>query len=104
MALNPVHVFESRQAAIYTGANSADFNNEIGNFSIVSENAGGLTFTSGGQQYSVVAGGWIVWYQDEVTEVFQNQNDFESVYLPSNVATGLNHVHTLTTSTGQAVA
>jgi hypothetical protein len=103
MALTTTHVFDSRQAAKYDGTNSADFNNEITSFTIVSENAQGLTFNSGGQQYVVAPGGWIVWYQGDVTEVFQNDNDFSETYVQVTGPIGLNHVHTITTSTGQAV-
>jgi|SRR5687768_13580629 len=103
MPLNPSRVFESRQAAQYTGQNSADFNNEISDFSIVSENAQGLTFTSGGQERFVAPNGYIAWYQGEVTDVFQNENDYREVYADLSAEIALNHVHTLTTSTGQAV-
>lgn len=100
MALTPLRVFESRSAAKYTGTNSADLNAAISDFSIVSENASGLTFTSGGTTYAVAPNGYIAWYQGEVTDVFQNQNDFDEVYAAE--ATLASHVHDLVLTTGPA--
>lgn len=100
MALTPLRVFESRNAAKYTGQNSADLNTAINDFSIVSENAQGLTFTSNGQQYTVAPNGYVAWYQGQVTEVFQNEQDFREVYADVATEVGLNHVHHLTTGPG----
>lgn len=100
MALTRLPVFESRNAARYTGTNSADFNNEISDFIIGAENASGLTFTSGGSSFTVAPQGYIVWYQGEVTEVFQNEQDFRDVYAtPDQLAS---HVHDLVLTTGPA--
>jgi hypothetical protein len=101
MPLNPTRVFEARRAAKYTGQNSADFNNAISDFTIVSENAQGLTFTSGGHQYTVAPNGYIAYYQGEVTDVFQNQNDYEGAYTEAITELSLNHVHDITTGTGR---
>ena len=101
MALTPLRVFESRNPARYTGQNSADLNTAISDFSIVSENAQGLTFTSNGQQYTVAPNGYVAWYQGQVTEVFQNENDFREVYADMAAEVGLNHVHHLTTGPGE---
>lgn len=103
MPFSPIDVRESRRAARYDGTNSANFNSAISNFSIVSENASGLTFTSAGQQYTVAPGGYIAWYQGEVSEVFQNQNDMDEVY--ASAASALDgHVHDLVLTTGPAKA
>lgn len=102
MALTPMRVFESRSAARYTGSNSADFNSTISDFTIVSENASGLTFTSNGSSYTVAPNGYIAWYQGEVSDVFQNQSDFESVYAAE--AALASHVHDLVLTTGPAKA
>lgn len=100
MAFEPIPVHEARRAAKYDGTNSANFNTAISDFQIVSENASGLTFTSGGQQYTVAPNGYVAWYQGEVTEVFQNQSDFESIYTSATLLS--DHVHDLVLTTGPA--
>jgi hypothetical protein len=100
MAFNPVPVREARLAARYDGTNSAELNNAITSFAIVSENAQGLTFTSGGQQYTVAPNGFVAWYQGEVTEVFQNENDYNEVY--AGLSALESHVHDLILTTGPA--
>jgi hypothetical protein len=102
MAFNPLPIREARRAALYDGTNSADFNTAISDFQIVSENASGLTFTSGGQQYTVAPNGYLAWYQGEVTEVFQNANDYHEVY--ADLANLDGHVHDLVLTTGPAKA
>lgn len=102
MALTPLRVFEARSAAQYTGTNSADLNTAISDFTIVSENATGLTFTSGGTTYAVAPNGYVAWYQGEVTDVFQNQNDFDEVYATEQAMA--THVHDLVLTTGPAKA
>lgn len=99
MAFTPLRVFEARQAAKYDGTNSADLNAAISDFTIVSENADGLTFTSGGTQYTVAPNGYVAWYQGVVTEVFQNQQDFEETYATE---AAISHVHDLVLTTGPA--
>jgi hypothetical protein len=101
MPLNPTRVFESRQAAQYTGQNSADFASEISDFTVVSENAQGLTFTSGGEQYTVAPNGYVAWYQGTVSDVFQNEDDYRDTYADLNTEISMNHVHDITTSTGR---
>ena len=102
MAFEPVTVQENRQAVKYDGTNSADLNNAISDFQITSENANSLTFTSGGQSFTVARNGWVAWYQGEVTEVFQNESDYRTVYTAA-VALA-NHVHDLVLTTGPAKA
>lgn len=103
MALNAVPVFESRQAARYDGTNAADFNTEINDFSIVSQTPEQLVFNSAGQQYTVARDGYVAWYQGQVSEVFQNKDDYTDTYRGLNAA-DLNHVHDLklTTTVGRA--
>lgn len=103
MALTPSRVFESRNAAQYTGQNSADFATEIADFTVNSENAQGLTFTSGGQQYTVAPNGYIAWYQGQVSDVFQNADDYRDVYADLNIEVSMAHVHTITTGPGLPV-
>lgn len=103
MAFEPIPVREARLAAKYDGTNSADFNAAISDLHIVSENAtSGLTFTSGGHQYTVARNGYLSWYQGEVTDVFQNQADFDAVYASDSTVDA--HVHDLTLTTGPAKA
>lgn len=100
MPFQAVRVAESRQAAKYDGTNSADFNTAISDFSIVSETPTSLTFNSHGQTYTVARNGFIAWYQGQVTEVFQNQNDYDEVYAAIQAAA--DHVHDLVLTTGPA--
>jgi hypothetical protein len=102
MAFEPIPVREARQGVSYDGTNAADINNAINDFQIVSENASGLTFTSAGQQYTVAPNGWLSWYQGEVTDVFQNQADFDAVYASASLLDS--HVHDLVLTTGPAKA
>jgi hypothetical protein len=100
MAFEPTGVREARQAVRYDGTNSAEINNAISDLQIVSEDpTTGLTFTSAGEQYTVAPNGYLAWYQGEVTDVFQNQADFESVYASTAVDS---HVHDLVLTTGPA--
>lgn len=99
MAFTPLRVFEARQAAKYDGTNSADLNAAISDFNIVSENGAGLTFTSGGTQYTVAPNGYVAWYQGQVSEVFQNEQDFNETYAAESLD---GHVHDLVLTTGPA--
>lgn len=101
MALDKMGVYESRQAAEYTGTNSAALAAEITDFTVNSETAAGLNFTSGAQNYTVVPNGYVAWYQGAVTDVFQNEDDFRDVY--ANVGE-LNHTHDLVLTTGPGKA
>lgn len=102
MAIDVLIVSEARRAARYNGTNSADLNAAINDFTILSETAAGLTFTSGGTQYTVAPGGYVAWYQGVVTEVFQNLDDFEDVY--ATIQDVITHVHDLVLTTGPAKA
>lgn len=101
MALTPSRVFESRNAAQYTGDNSADFANEISDFTVVGEDGNGLHFRSNGQDYTVAPNGYIAWYQGQVSEVFQNANDYRDTYADLGEEISMNHVHDITTGPGR---
>lgn len=101
MAIQIRPVFEARNSAIYTGTNSADLNSAIADFTVVSQNASGLTFTSDGTSFTVAPGGYVVWYQGAVTEVFQNQSDFNEVYADVLEAGG-DHYHEVVLTSGGA--
>ena len=102
MAHAPERVAEARRAVKYDGTNSAQLNADISDFQIVSENASQIVFTSGGQQYTVARNGYIAWFQGEVTDVFQNESDYRSVY--TGLEAVINHVHDLVLTTGPAKA
>lgn len=104
MALAVKRVFESRNAAQYTGSNSADLATEVNDFTVVSETPTNLTFNSGGHQYTVAKNGYVAWYQGAVTEVFQNQDDYRDAFAELETELPLNHVHDLTTGKGRLVA
>ena len=103
MALETSRVFESRNAAKYTGDNSADFANEIADFTVVGEDGNGLHLRSGGQDFTVAPNGYIAWYQGQVTEVFQNENDYLDTYAALDREIELNHVHSIKTGPGELV-
>lgn len=103
MPFEPIFIREARRAAKYDGTNSADLNTAISDFTVVSETATDLVFTSGGQQYSVAKNGYVAWYQGEVTEVFQNEQDFLEAYTSAGLDMD-NHVHDLVLTTGPAKA
>jgi hypothetical protein len=104
MALQPKSVFEARMADKYTGTNSADFADGIADFTVVSESASGLTFTSGGETFTVAPNGYIVWFGTAVVEVFQNEDDYRDAYTVLDEAVSLNHTHSIATGPGEAVS
>lgn len=102
MAFDPVTVVEARLAQKYDGTNSADLNNAISDFTVVSEDAtNGLTFTSGGQQHTVARNGYLTWYQGRVDNVYQNGQDYQGAFRAAALAT-FAHVHDLVLTTGPA--
>lgn len=102
MAFDPVTVVEARLAQKYDGTNSADLNNAIADFTVVGEDAtSGLTFTSGGQQYTVARNGYITWYQGRVDHVYQNGQDYQGAFRAAALA-AFDHVHDLVLTTGPA--
>lgn len=104
MPTTPLHVSEDRRAVKYTGTNSAEIAALINDFTVTSENASGLTFTSGGTTRAVARNGWITYWQGAVQEeTFANDDDFYDVYRDTAVDAG-NHVHELKLTTGPAIA
>lgn len=100
----PINVTQARRALQYTGSNSAALAAAIDDFTVVSENANGLTFTSGGQNLTVPANGWLTYHRGVVApeDVFANEDDFRDQYMDFAAAGG--HVHDLIITTGPAKA
>lgn len=86
-------VVKSVYAAKYHGTNSTELDEKIADFTVVSETASALTFTSNANSFTVARGGWIVWQDGVVSEVFQNADDFYDAWSPVSLA---GHVHDLT--------
>src|SRR5687768_577578 len=105
MALEVQSVYENRSAAKYDGTNSAEFAAHIPDFTVLSEDASGVTFTSGGVEYTVATNGYIAWYDHVVTDVFQNEDDYRDRFTSAtDQAFGLNHIHYIKLETGMGVA
>jgi hypothetical protein len=100
----PLNVTQARRALRYTGSNSAALAAAIDDFTVVSENAAGLTFTSNGQQLTVPTNGWVVYHRGVVApeDVFANDDDFEDEY--NDIAQAGTHVHDLILTSGPAKA
>ena len=98
----PISVTQARRALQYTGTNSAALAAAIDDFTVVSESAAGLTFTSGGQNLTVVPNGWVVYHRGVVAaeDVFANDDDFEDEY--SNVDQASTHIHEIILKSGPA--
>lgn len=102
MAAIPIAIAEDRKAVQYDGSNSAELATLIDDFTVVSENATTLTFTSLGTTRTVPVNGWVTYWQGAVREAtFANDDDFRDVY--RNLEEMV-HVHDLklTTSVGRA--
>jgi hypothetical protein len=97
-----IAVTPARHALQYTGSNSAALAAAIDDFTVVSEDASGLVFTSGGQQLTVPAHGWLAYRHGVVApeDVFANDDDFRDEYM--DVDQGGGHVHSLILTTGPA--
>lgn len=100
MPATPIPVVEGRTAYLYDGTNSADLAAAIDDFTVVSEDATTLTFTSAGAQLSVPRNGYVVAAQGRVTaeNVFANEDDFRDVY--TTLGEALAHKHKLELHTG----
>jgi hypothetical protein len=96
----PMPVFEARNSYQYDGTNSADLAAAITDFTVVTETPTELTFTSGGQNLTVVRGGYLVESGGSVaaTDIFANADDFGDVYTQVRAAT--EHVHDILLKTG----
>lgn len=101
MAITPINVAEDRRAVQYTGTNAAEIAALIDDFTVTSETAAGLTFTSAGTSYTVAPNGYLTYWQGAVREQpFQTEDDFFDVY--RDIATD-SHVHELKLVTGPAM-
>lgn len=99
MAATPIPVTQDRLAVKYDGTNSADIAALIPDFTVTSETATQLNFTSLGVSYTVPRDGYITYWQGAVREVpYANEDDFRDVYR-DDVPT-LAHVHDLKLTTG----
>jgi len=100
MPATAMPVFEARNAYLYDGSNSADLAAAINDFTVVSETANSLTFTSNGQNLTVARGGYLVEANGmvEADNVFANADDFHDVYTEARSAT--EHVHDIMLHTG----
>lgn len=67
-------IAERRMAVLYDGSNSADIHALITQFTIVSESAGTLTFTSAGSPFVAHTGEHIIFFQGMVFAVFDNSS------------------------------
>jgi hypothetical protein len=99
MAIEPINIVEGKSAVKYDGMNSAEIAALIPDFTVVSEIAGTLTFTSLGVTYTVPTGGWVTYWNGAVRETpFANDDDFFDVYRNANIDEV--HVHDLKLTTG----
>lgn len=78
----------------YDGNNSSQLNAEIADFTITSEAAGVLSFTSNAVAYNVSTDGYVVYLNGVVTDVFLNDDDLNDNY-GALTATAVEHYHTL---------
>jgi len=104
MPATPIPVIEARTGYLYDGLNSADLANAIDDFTVVSETATQLTFTSNGQTLTVARNGYVVAAHGMVApeDVFNNEDDFLDTY--ADVSTHASHVHDLILTSGPAKA
>lgn len=99
MPTTPVPVFEARNSVQYTGANSAEIAALVDDFTVTSETATHLNFTSAGTAYSVPRQGYIVYAQGAVEDTYANEDDFHDAWTPQALDA---HVHDLVLTTGPA--
>lgn len=104
MPATPLSVVESRTGYLYDGTNSADLAAAIDDFTVVSENETGLTFTSGGQNLTVPRNGYLVSAHGMVVQedIFANEDDFRDTYTDLNQEGS--HVHDIVLTSGPAKA
>lgn len=104
MPATKIPVIESRNGYLYDGTNSADLAAAIDDFTVVSEDATSLTFTSGGVNLTVPRGGYLVTAHGMVVQedIFANEDDFRDMY--ADLSQSISHVHELVLTTGPAKA
>lgn len=98
----PISVTQARRALRYDGTNSAYLAQQIDDFTVVTEDANQLTFTSNGQNLTVPRNGWVSYFRGQVApeDVFANEDDFRDEY--ADVVQAGTHVHDLILTTGPA--
>lgn len=104
MPATPLPVVEARTGYLYDGTNSADLAAAISDFTVVTETATQLTFTSNGQTLTVARNGYVVAAHGVIApeDVFANKDDFEDVY--SDISEVSAHVHQVILTSGPAMA
>lgn len=103
MAVNPEVVFleeDIYRFVVYTG-NGAEINAVIDDFTIVSESATELEFTSGGAPYTVPHNAYIVYRNGVVTHTFLNEDDLRDAF--GSVVPAAAHHHQVILTSGPAI-
>lgn len=102
MPATPIPVIEARVGYKYDGTNSADLAAAIDDFTVVTETATQLTFTSGGQNLTVLRNGYVVAAHGMVTpeDVFANEDDFRDEY--ADFSEARDHMHEIVLTSGPA--
>lgn len=102
MPATPLPVIENRTGYLYDGTNSADLAAAIDDFTVVTEDQAGLTFTSGGQNLTVPRHGYVVAAHGMVLpeDVFANQDDFRDMY--ADFSEARDHMHEIVLKSGPA--
>lgn len=104
MNTEPVVVTKAIRALQYDGENSAWLAEKIDDFTVVTEDAANLTFSSGGQTLVVPRGGWVVYRRGVVApeDVFANLDDYLDEYASVD-AERAGHVHQIVLTSGPAM-
>lgn len=102
MPATPISVVEARTGYLYDGTNSADLAAAIDDFTVNSETATLLTFTSNGQTLTVPKNGYVVAHNSKVApeDVFSNEDDFMDIYAEHH---HFDHVHEIKLVTSVAL-
>lgn len=96
----PVDVVPALRAFKYNGANSAQIAAQIADFTVTSEDATTLSFTSGGAPWTVARNGYIAYAGGAVTAVYNNEDDYQDALTAVSV---VDHIHELVWRTGGAL-
>lgn len=93
MPTTPIDIVLDRKAVLYTGTNSAEIDALITDFTITSEDATTLFFTSQANAYHVHIGGYVTYWNDAVHEdPFANADELHNTYREE---VSVDHVHEL---------
>ncbi len=102
----PTVVTKAIRVLRYDGTNSAVLAEKIDDFTVVTEDASNLTFTSGGQQLVVPRDGYVAYHRGVVApeNVFANEDDYLDEYASVDAARNAEqHVHQIILTSGPAV-